>query len=50
MSGELSRHCLTIHKLLEFEPVFYEIPYPDGGMKKTMRFEPPAHAEIRYLI
>lgn len=39
---ELKDHVLTIHKLLEFAPVFYEIEDPDnkGEFKKTMRFEP----------
>ncbi len=37
---ELKSHALTIHKLLEFEPVIYEIADADGNMKKTMRFEP----------
>lgn len=38
----LKDHVLTIHKLLEFQPVFYEIEDPDkaGAFKKTMRFEP----------
>jgi len=40
MPKEMRSHCLTIHKLLEFEPIFYEIVGPDGEMKKTMRFEP----------
>lgn len=30
----------TIHKLLEFEPVYYEITKEDGTIGKTMRFEP----------
>lgn len=33
---ELQKHCLTYHKLLQFEPVQYETE--DG--KKSMRFEP----------
>lgn len=39
---ELKAHTLTIHKLLEFAPIFYEIEDPDkkGEFKKTMRFEP----------
>ena len=39
---ELKPHTLTIHKLLEFAPIFYEIEDPDnkGFFKKTMRFEP----------
>lgn len=34
----------TIHKLLEFAPVYYEIEDPvTGETKKTMRFEPSRH-------
>lgn len=46
MPQELKPHCLTIHKLLEFEPTFYEVWDPNGGpsgqgaMRNTMRFEP----------
>lgn len=43
MPPELKAHCLTIHKLLEFEPIFYEIPDTEGNLKKTMRFEPTKH-------
>lgn len=43
MPKELRSHCLTIHKLLEFEPVFYEYMDPEGNLKKTMRFEPTKH-------
>lgn len=34
----------TIHKVLEFEPVYYEIANPDGTVSKTMRFEPQRNA------
>ena len=39
---ELKANTVTIHKLLEFEPVIYEIEDKDkpGFFKKTMRFEP----------
>jgi ATP-dependent exoDNAse (exonuclease V) alpha subunit len=39
---ELKDHTITIHKLLEFAPIYYEIMDPEnpGLMKKTMRFEP----------
>ena len=39
---ELKPHTITIHKLLEFQPIFYEIedPADPGNFKKTMRFEP----------
>ena len=37
----LAAHCLTIHKLLEFGPVWYDVPdMESGGTRKTMRFEP----------
>ena len=47
---------ITAHKLIEFEPVYYEVPAPDGGTRTTMRFEPMRHAsnplpaQIRTLI
>jgi hypothetical protein len=43
---ELKPHTLTIHKLLEFSPIFYEIPDPNnrGVFKTTMRFEPQRNA------
>lgn len=39
---ELKPHVLTMHKLLEFEPVYYEIEDTNdpGHFKKTMKFEP----------
>jgi exodeoxyribonuclease V alpha subunit len=37
---ELARHALTIHKLLEYEPHYYEVIDAEGQMRKTMRFEP----------
>jgi predicted SprT family Zn-dependent metalloprotease len=39
---ELKAHTITIHKLLEYAPVFYEIEDPanPNNFKKTMRFEP----------
>ena len=45
MPDELKSHCLTIHKLIEFEPVFYEVwDNESKKMRKTMRFEPQRHA------
>ena len=32
--------CVTAHKLIEFQPVFYEVENADGDLVKTMRFEP----------
>jgi ATP-dependent exoDNAse (exonuclease V) alpha subunit len=37
---ELKRHCLTYHKLLQYEPVIYELEPGNPAGKKTMRFEP----------
>lgn len=38
---ELKSHAMTIHKLIEFEPVFYEVwDEVQKKMRKTMRFEP----------
>lgn len=39
---ELKRNTMTIHKILEFEPVFYEIEDParPGFWKNTMQFQP----------
>lgn len=44
---ELKSNTLTIHKLLEFQPVFYEIEDPanPSQFKKTMRFEPARTAD-----
>lgn len=41
VSADLQPHCITLHKLLEYEPVFYEVEDPvTHEFKKTMRFEP----------
>lgn len=55
---ELKGNTLTIHKLLEFAPVFYEIEDSEhpGNFKKTMRFEPsrcatnPLPSELRLIV
>lgn len=37
--------CVTIHKLLEFAPVYYDVEDADGNVTgTTMRFEPQRHA------
>lgn len=41
---ELSHNCITIHKLLQFEPMFYEIEDDDGNTRQTMRFVPGRNA------
>lgn len=40
LPAHLQRHCITIHKLLEYAPVYYEVVGSDGKMANTMRFEP----------
>lgn len=55
---EIKPHALTIHKVLEFAPVFYEIENDEkpGEMKKTMRFEPtrtrfnPLPSELKLIV
>ena len=44
LPDHLQGHCLTIHKLLEFAPVYYEIVDSEGNARTTMRFEPSYHA------
>jgi len=41
VSEDMKKHCITLHKLLEYEPVFYEIwDNETQKYKNTMRFEP----------
>jgi ATP-dependent exoDNAse (exonuclease V) alpha subunit len=40
----LQSHCITIHKLIEYAPVYYEIIDDEGMAKTTMRFEPSRNA------
>lgn len=41
MPEDMKDNCLTFHKLMEYEPVFYETLDPlTNRMIKTMRFEP----------
>ena len=38
---DLKANCITIHKLLEYEPVFYTVTDPETGNEKSiMKFEP----------
>lgn len=42
---ELKDNAITIHKLLEYQPAFYEVYDEESGeYKKTMRFEPARNA------
>ena len=45
LPDELKLHALTLHKVLEFQPVFYDIiDDKSGDSKKTMSFEPARNA------
>lgn len=45
MPADMKNNCITIHKLLEYAPIFYEVFDPiTGDMKNTMRFEPQRNA------
>ncbi len=57
VSEDMKKNCLTIHALLEYEPVYYEVfDSNTGEMKKTMLFEPtrnigrPLPATIRTCV
>ena len=40
MPADLQANCITIHKLLEYQPVYYEVGDPvTGQSKNTMKFE-----------
>jgi len=57
VTGDLKDHCVTLHKLLEYAPVFYEVQdEATGQVRNTMRFEPSRHkhnklpASLRCII
>jgi exodeoxyribonuclease V alpha subunit len=40
MSEDMKKNCITIHKLLEYQPIFYEVYDPETGeTKTTMKFQ-----------
>ena len=56
-SEDFKSNCITIHKLLEYAPVYYESIDPETeNVKRTMRFEPtrcannPLPSSIRTII
>lgn len=56
-SKDMQGNCITSHKLLEYQPEYYELEDPETGeTKKTMRFEPkrdasnPLPASIHTII
>jgi exodeoxyribonuclease V alpha subunit len=44
LPAHLQAHCITIHKLLEYQPVYYEVMNDEGIPSTTMRFEPSRFA------
>lgn len=45
MPEDLQANCITIHKLLEYQPVFYEVDNPETGeTQNKMKFEPTRNA------
>lgn len=57
VSADLASNCITIHKLLEYQPEYYEVMDEESGdWKKTMRFAParsatnPLPPEIAVII
>lgn len=44
LPANLQGHCITIHKLLEYAPTYYEVVGAEGQMRTTMRFEPSRFA------
>jgi ATP-dependent exoDNAse (exonuclease V) alpha subunit len=44
LPAHLQSHCLTIHKLIEFAPVYFEVVDDIGNTRTTMRFEPARNA------
>ena len=46
VSTELQGNCITIHKLLEYQPVYYEVTDDETGKTRTtMRFEATRNAK-----
>lgn len=44
MPPDLQNNCITIHKLLEYQPTYYEVTDDaTGNTKTTMKFEPKRH-------
>ena len=56
MPADMQANCITIHKLLEYEPVFYEVQNEFGESKTKMKFEPargrhnPLPSSIKVII
>lgn len=40
MPQDMQKNCITIHKLLEYEPVYNEVTDEEGNTRNAMSFEP----------
>jgi exodeoxyribonuclease V alpha subunit len=46
VAEDMKGNCITIHALLEYEPVYHDVWDPETGQnRKTMNFEPTRHFE-----
>ena len=57
MPEDMQENCITIHKLLEYEPVFYEVIDPETGkIKNKVEFRPkrneqrPLSTSVRTIV
>lgn len=54
LAEQLPVNITTIHNLLEYAPVYYEVDDGKGGTRTTMRFEPQRHSarplDITHLV
>ncbi len=57
MNSDIAQNTITIHKLLEYSPVYYEVIDAESGrLRKTMRFEPlrdtfkPLDASVQVIV
>jgi len=44
-SEEFKSNCMTVHKLLEYAPEYFEIMDAEGNTKRTMQFVPTRNSE-----
>lgn len=45
MDESMKANCLTIHKLLEYGPEYFQVVDDDGNERTSMRFQPMRHAD-----
>jgi exodeoxyribonuclease V alpha subunit len=45
VNEKMQSHCLTLHKLIEFSPEYFEVVDENGNTYTTMRFTPSRHQD-----